>query len=118
MIAIYNKEQIGLPDEQFAFLTKILEACHLSMNDVAIVNKANLPELALSEIVEQLTPEKLILLGDFFKDWGGEDLEKNKMSSIAGCSCLFSDSLKELHTNTQLKKSFWQALQTFFNLKK
>lgn len=117
-LLIYNKEQTWLPEELFTFLTKILQACGLSMDDVALVNIAYLPEVQLSEITNQLNAEKLIMLGSWFKDWSGKILEKNKIQVLEGLPCLYSDSLGEMQANASYKKAFWNALQDFFGLKK
>ncbi len=117
-LLVDNRNQPWLPEELFSLLTKILQACGLSMDDVALVNVASLPQKDLSGILEQLATEKLILFGSSFREWTKQRLEKNQINRLEGCPCLFSDSLQELKDNAQLKKAFWQTLQQFFELRK
>ncbi len=117
-LLINNKEQTWLPEELFSLLTRILQACGLSMDDVALVNVAFLSKNDLPDILEPLRPEKLILFGSSLVEWTDEPLEKNKIGKLKGCPCLFSDSLQELHDNAQAKKVFWKTLQQFFELRK
>lgn len=117
-LLVDNKNQPWLPEELFSLLTKILQACGLSMDDVALVNVASLPQKDLSGILEQLATEKLILFGSSFREWTKQHLENNQIKRLEGCPCLFSGSLQELKDNAQLKKAFWQTLQQFFELRR
>jgi hypothetical protein len=51
-----------LPDEQLAFLTKMLEACKMNIGDVAIVNHADSP-VTIAPLREQLSPAFILLFG-------------------------------------------------------
>lgn len=61
-ILVDSPESAFLPDDQLAFLTKMLEACKMNIGDVAIVNQAKAPvDIAL--LKKQLSPEKVLLFG-------------------------------------------------------
>ena len=66
---------VYLKDEQLAYLTKILQACKLTLEDVAIINLYGQRQLHYQSIQQQypsstcmvfgLTPDKLELPADF-----------------------------------------------------
>lgn len=117
-LLIYNKEQTWLSEEHFTFLTKILQACGLSMDDIALINVAFLPEVKLPDLLGRLETKKLILLGSSLEAWSGQTLKKNATQTIEKIPALYSDSLGEMQSDAQLKKDFWKALRDFFELKK
>src|ERR1700722_8659997 len=51
-----------MPDNQLAFLTKILEACRMTLADVAIVNNATAP-VTITALRQQLQPKIVLLFG-------------------------------------------------------
>ena len=117
-LLIHDADVPYLSDSLFEFLTKILGACGLSMDDVALVNKAPLADLTFAGLHAALSPEKIILLGPEFNSWAGQSLTKNEPAQWEGCSFLLTDRLEEMQGDPAAKKSFWQALQVLFDLKK
>lgn len=109
-----------LPDNQLAFLTKILEACRMTIADVAIVNNAAAP-VNITAIKQQLQPSKLILFGleptairlpinfPHFKPIAYDD-----------CTYLSAPALDLLVPNTEeaklLKSKLWVCLKTLFDV--
>jgi hypothetical protein len=115
-----------LPDNQLTFLTKILEACRLTLADVAIVNAAAETNIAatpitIADIRRQLAPKSILLFG----------LEPSvlrlpinfppfKPLDYDGCTYLSAPGLDQLVTNTEesklLKSKLWVCLQTIFDV--
>jgi hypothetical protein len=60
-VLVNNPEHTFLPEDQLAFLTKMLTACKLNIGDVAIVNTA--VNTVIDEIINVLNPSKLIAFG-------------------------------------------------------
>ncbi len=117
LLLIYNEKETWLPDDLFTFLTNILQACKLSMNDVALVNCANSPGVVLSHLIYQHAPEKMIWFGPFFEKWQDKPFAINEIQHIETIPLLFAYDLNKLQTDKQRKKAFWAALQDFFELK-
>ena len=63
VIVVDNKEAVFLPDDQFNFLTGILSACKLTMEDVAILNLQKNNALTYQTIAAELKAEKIFLFG-------------------------------------------------------
>ena len=109
-----------LPDNQLAFLTKILEACRLTLADVAIVNNAS-TETNITTVKEQLAPKTVLLFGP---EPSALRLPINfppfKPLAYDGCTYLSSPGLDQLVSNTEesklLKSKLWICLQTIFDV--
>jgi hypothetical protein len=109
-----------LPDNQLNFLTKILEACRMTLADVAIVNNAT-TEIDIATVKEQLTPKTILLFG---LEPSALRLPINfppfKPLDYDGCTYLSAPGLDQLVTNTEesklLKSKLWVCLKTIFDV--
>jgi hypothetical protein len=109
-----------LPDNQLTFLTKILEACRMTLADVAIVNHAAAP-VTIAAIKQQLQPKIVLLFG---LDPTAIRLPINfphfKQLSYDDCVYLSSPALDQLVPNTEesklLKSKLWVSLKTIFDV--
>jgi len=63
VIVVDTTEAVFLPDDQFSFLTGILSACKLTMEDVAIINIQRNKKLTYTVLTEELKAEKIFLFG-------------------------------------------------------
>ena len=63
LIVVDNKEILHLPHDELIFLLDILAACHLTIEDVAILNLDKNQPVAYTDFNEQLKPAKVLLFG-------------------------------------------------------
>ena len=63
LIIVRYPSEVHLPEEQLNFLTNILQACKLSLDEVGILNIAQHAGLTYSRIVSELAPSCQIWLG-------------------------------------------------------
>ena len=109
-----------LPDDQLAFLTKMLEACKMNIGDVAIINHATLP-LDIAMLKQQLQPSFILLFG---LEPTAIRLPLNfplfKIQNYDQTTYLSSSSLEELirpgEENKLLKSKLWVSLKTLFGI--
>jgi hypothetical protein len=109
-----------LPDNQLAFLTKILEACQLNIGDVAIVNAAAAP-VRINELRQQLQPASILLFGI---EPAAIRLPINfpvfRLQPYDQCTYLSAPSLDQLVEQSEesrlLKSKLWVCLKTLFNV--
>jgi hypothetical protein len=109
-----------LPDPQLAFLTKILEACRMTIADVAIVNNAATPA-TITTVKETLQPKTVLLFG---LEPAAIRLPINfpvfKPIDFDACKYLSAPSLDQLVSNTEdsklLKSKLWVCLKTIFDV--
>lgn len=116
LLLIRNQDAAYLSEPVFELLGNLLNACKLTMKDVALVNTAHgAPDAA--SLLEQFSPEKVILFGDPLPELSSGQ-PRNKPWEQGGRSLLLTDPLERMQQEVQLKVPFWKALQTFFHLKK
>jgi hypothetical protein len=109
-----------LPDDQLIFLTRILEACHMTLADVAIVNFAVTP-VTIADIRQHLQPKSSLLFG---LEPSALRLPINfpvfKPIDYDGCKYLSAPGLDLLVPNTEesklLKSKLWVCLKTMFDV--
>lgn len=117
-IVVNEKEQSYLNDEDLLWLQKMLQACKLTLGDVAIVNLHPV-KVSAAYIKDQLHSKKMILLGPT-----PEMLEMPlnfppfKPQEHAGCVYLSAPAPGELNQVTEegklLKTKLWVSLQKIF----
>jgi hypothetical protein len=113
-------DAVFVSEEHLAFITKLLGACKINLEDVAIINNAH-SNAIISGLKKQLSPKILIFFG----------VEPTtiklpihfpmfKMQEYDGCVYLYVPSLEELnHDNNEgrlLKSKLWVCLKNLFEL--
>jgi hypothetical protein len=109
-----------IPDEQLAFIIKILTVCKCTMGDIALVNAAH-QTLDLEGLKKQLHPEIIFLWGVPASSAGIKNKMKEFNVSILDGISVVPVLTPELMTgetaeSKDLKKRFWACLQKLFNL--
>ena len=109
-----------LPDDQLAFLTKMLEACRMNIGDVAIVNQATAP-VTITTLKQQLQPATLLLFGMEPVDIRlPMNFPAFKIQAYDECTYLCAPSLAELvrpgDESKLLKSKLWMCLKTIFEI--
>jgi hypothetical protein len=119
-LLVHSPGSAFLPDNQLAFLTKILEACRMTIADVAIVNHAATP-VTITALRQQLSPAIVLLFG---MEPVAIRLPINfpvfKLQTYDQCTYLSAPALDQLvlpSAESQLLKSkLWVCLKTMFNV--
>lgn len=106
-----------LPDTDLEFLTTILKACKLNLDDVAILNIANHEQAQYKEIIE-FFKSRIVLLFDHEPAAFGLPMNfpHYQIQPFAGCSFLYAPSLKILEMEIEEKKKLWSSLKRLFNI--
>lgn len=103
-----------LPDEEMDLLTKLVSACRLSMNDIALVN-FNSDRYNYQRFNSEFQPNKILLFGIQNSDLGLPfDIPHFQVQNFQQQLYLTAPSLKEFLNNTALKKELWISLQKLF----
>jgi hypothetical protein len=109
-----------LPEKHLLFITRMLEACRLSIDDTAILNQAS-GTLRIEKIREQLSSEKILLFGVDPDQLGiGLPLTPFESGELGGCRIFYFPSLDEINQTTaegrNVKGKLWAVLQKIFEL--
>jgi hypothetical protein len=118
-ILVESAETAFLPDDQLAFLTKMLEACKMNIGDVAIVNQAA-SRVDISGL-KRLSPQKLLLFGPAPADIGLPiNFPLFKIQPYDQCNFLWVPSLAQLvlpgEESKLLKTKLWVCLRQLFEV--
>jgi hypothetical protein len=117
---VYCPEFDFLPEGQIVFLNKLLSACKLSLDDIAVINTAHIP-ITLDDLRQQLQPTTIFL-------WGvrpgllslSTDLPDFAISTIDGISVIQVPTPDILIGNDSagqdLKQRLWTCLKKLFSL--
>ena len=106
-----------LPDEPLNFLTSILNACKLSLADVAILNIANMPSIQYSNLREKYNSTVIMLFGS-----SPSELEmpvnfpEFQIQPFNNCTFLYTPVLEKLESDKVLKSKLWVCLRRIFDL--
>jgi len=117
LILLNNQNSVHLPDDELNFLSGILQACKLSLADVAILNIRNHPQVSYKELTS-FFKSKIVLL--FAIEPSALGLPMNfphyQIQPFAGTTFLYSPSLSELEKDKLLKSKLWVCLKRLFNI--
>lgn len=121
VIVVEDNESVFISDEKLQFLTTLLQACKLSLADVAIINIAN-KNLNYSAIKNQIPFEFLLMMGINIKPFELPLVfSKNKVQQFNNAHLLITENLNDLlgdsaEIKTE-KRALWNALKMMFNIK-
>ena len=103
--------------EQLNFLSGIITACKLTLEDIAIVNIAAHSSLSYQKIITALAPKIVLLFGV-----SPETIQlpfvipEFQKQVYASCLYLSAPDLNKLEENKDLKKQLWLILKQIFSL--
>lgn len=116
LLVVQNPEQAFVGEQVFSMLSRLLNACGLTMEDVALVNVARWEGLQAGALFKSFNPHKVIVFGTLLPGLSGAR-PKNQPWSEGGAELLYTDTLEAMDADKALKMPFWTALKSFFNLK-
>jgi hypothetical protein len=117
LIIVNHADAVYLPDDELGFLTGILNACKLSIGDVAIVNFNNHPDVSYKELTNHFKSRNVFLFGVEPATFGlPMSFPHFQVQSFANNSFLFSPVLKELENDKLLKSKLWICLKRIFGI--
>jgi hypothetical protein len=111
---VHEPEQAYLSDDDFAFLSQIITACKMNMDDVALINAAT-KDFTITEAVEQLKPATIILCGVPHKLLPVA-VDEYTLFPHQNRNYFVSDSLQALRNDKLMKSKLWTALKEILAL--
>jgi hypothetical protein len=112
-VLVRHHESAFLPENELAFLTKMLDACRLNIGDVSIVNLATQP-IAPEEAATALQAEKTLCFG--LKS----DAPLFSLTQLSGKPAIYAPAIEQMVSETAdaraLKSKLWTALKQMFGL--
>lgn len=107
-----------LSDELMSFLQGLLNACRLSMADIAFIN-INGQQINYQLLTEQFLPAKVLIFGITANELSLPfEIPFFQIQKFQDAIYMLGPSLEELQTNKEQKKQLWLCLQKIFNIQK
>jgi hypothetical protein len=106
-----------LPEVELNFLTAMLTACKLSVEDVAIVNVHSFPNVSYKELLGYFKTNRVFLFG---VEPASLEMPLNfphfQVQEFSGASFLYVPVIKELEADKVLKSKLWVCLRRIFSI--
>jgi len=117
LIIVHYNDLPYLPDEQLNFLSSILNACKLSLGDVAVLNVANHSPVSYKNILEKFKSSFIILLGLTPEEFEMPlSFPEFQVQSFNSCTFLHTPALETLEGDKVLKSKLWVCLRKMFGV--
>ena len=112
-----HKDVLHLPDSELQFLTGILTACKLGLDDVALLNLNNHSGVDYKQLSAHFKCRIILLFGvEPLQLALPMNFPHFQQQAFAGISYLFSPSLAELENDKLLKSKLWVCLKRIFEV--
>lgn len=117
LVVVNYKDVTHLPDRQLQFLTQMLNACKLSLNEVAIINTNNYSGYDHAKILTHFNSKMILLFGFTAAQFGFPfNIPDYQVQQHAGYTMVQSISLDKLEADKTAKGQIWANLKTIFGL--
>lgn len=122
IVLVSNEKDVYLNEEDFSFLTTILNACKLNVAHIALINYYN-NEVDFKKLKRELQPSYLLSFGiDALQIQLPFTMPHYQVQQYDKCYIVIAPSLKELNQQVQQSKTekakLWKSLQKMFGLEK
>jgi hypothetical protein len=113
-IIVAEKDSVFIKENDLEILVRMLNACKMTLEDVAIVNTMHQP-INWNNIKNITQPAKLLFFGVGSSEFGMPiRFPEYHIQQYDGLQCLISDSLENISRNQLLKSKLWICLQNLF----
>lgn len=117
ILIVNNPDAAFVTDQQLTFLSGILNACKLTLEDIGVVNIASYPAISYKIISETFKPRIVLMFGitpDAIQlPFVMPEFQRQSYNNQV---YLAAPSLDDLENNKDLKRKLWTALQQIFSL--
>jgi len=117
LIVVKNEQETVLPENELTFLSSILAACKLTLNEVVILNWSGLDKKEYKLILHQLESRFVLLFGVPPLQFGlPMDFPPFQIQAFDGRQYLFTPPLQKIQEHKGIKAELWNALKKLFML--
>lgn len=114
-IIVHEEKAPLINDADLEFLTNILTACKLSLNDIVLLNSCSKPQPQYKDICQVFSPQIIILFGVSPVNVGiPMEFPGYKLQAYNNQTFLLAPSLNEIKAQKPEKEKLWACLQNLF----
>ena len=117
VVLVRNEELPFLQDNELNFLTNILNACRMSLSDIALLNIEGIEPPTVQEAIVRLEANYVLMFGTGPLSAGLPiNFPHFQRQLFDKRTYLFSPAFSELEKDKLLKSKLWNSLKLLFNL--
>lgn len=117
LILVSEEVHAFLGDDELSFLMNVLNACNISMVDVALVNSYNNEAIQYEKLMNQFYPSIILFLGTGPQLLGFPiQIPIYQVQNYNKQQYLCAPSLQKLSTDKEEKKQLWLSLKKIFSI--
>ncbi len=117
LIIVDENDHAFLGDDELSFLMNILNACTVSMQDVALVNASNNADVIYENLNEQFAPSIVLFLGTEPQMLNFPvQIPQYKIQAYNNQQYLCAPALQKLSSDKEEKKKLWLVLKMLFGI--
>ncbi len=117
ILLVNNPDATFITDQQLTFLSGILNACKLTLEDVGLINIASYTGVSYKKISDNFNARIIIMFGLLTDEIQLPFvMPEYQRQSYNNQVYLAVPSLNDLENNRELKRKLWVALQQIFSL--
>jgi len=111
LVMVHYADKEFIDDNHLNALENIFKRLGLSLDDVAIFNRANYSTYNFEKLTDYFKPQKLLLLGKLSLPEGIGTVTLNKLQKLNNFPALYSFSFDEMMDSNENKKAFWEQMK-------
>jgi hypothetical protein len=111
LILVHYTAHEFIADTHLTALQSILSRKEYSLDDIAILNRANYITTGFELLAAYFNPQKILILGNEAMPVGIEPVQFNEPVQLGNCVALHSFSFDEMMDNIPNKKTFWDKMK-------
>jgi hypothetical protein len=117
LVVVEHANTVHLPDEDLDFLTGMLAACKLSLDDVLLINYHHYLSYDYKTILGRFGSRQVFLFGLDPLSFGlPVNFPPFQPQQVAGCRFLYAPSLGECRNDKLAKSKLWVCLRNIFGI--
>ena len=116
---VKNEQHKFLNDNELKFLSGLIDACSITMGDIAIINFARHKDLKYNDLISRLASHKVLCF-----DVSAADIDLPfaipyfQIQVFQEIQYIFCPALEQLQEDVDSKKQLWATLQKIFKINK
>jgi len=117
LIVVRYSDVVHLPDDELNFLTGMLSACKLSLDDVAIINTNNYRKAGYNDILAEFNSRIVFLFGVTPVEFGlPVNFPAFQVQTVSGAKYLYTPALEDRSKDSLFKSRLWLSLRSIFSI--
>lgn len=117
LVLVHEPQAVFLQDTQLAYLTRILNACRLTMEDIALINSATLQDFNYRALQQEFPSNFVLLFGVTPSQLQLPiDFPLYQLQKLERTTFLQAPTLEQIEPSKSDREKLWQSLKKYFDV--